>query len=1250
MKRRIILVVSLVFFSLLIIAVSVYLEREYLTRIIEQKVVHKIEDAIGRRIKFSDSQVNLFPFYWNVNNAHIVDEDDGKALLTAKEVRVYLSLANLLNKRVHIGNIRVVESTLVIKRYPDGRMNIKGLFPDTPKTGWKVKIDKIQIVNGRIRVSDELKGRDVLLTNVSGHVFPDLVKKEVTTDLSSIGDYKDPVIAKKNLDVKGVLVFVAKNKKLERVKVRKFKISSAGGSSIYGEGYIRGDDYVELKGNMSVLLKDVLSEIQNKKDLNGKVTFKGSIKGMLPLPAVEGIIDAADVSYDGVKYGKANGRLLWEDGLFSLSGIKGKVLGGEIDGNISIKHTDGIQSYSVNVKGKAVEPYAPLSRYLPGVTASLEEKGTVNAEITANGNGRDRNEVEARGWITYNDESQKLSLSGQLNRGLNLSAGMTGELRDIASYLHIPHFPLHGPASLSGDISGTIARPVVSGVVTMPEGMVNGVTFDSITADLSLSEGNLALKPVVFRKRDAIYSMSGTIRFRSQGFKDPYFDLGGDITQGVPKDITTIFYKELPVDMKASGRIEFTGDSRDFSGNADMNISGISAYGQTFDSGHVAVTLTTERVVIDRVKVERRDEAVEGSGWIGYSGESKGTFQAELNSQQFILQNEDIFKKRLPSVSGTGTFSVKGSGKLSDPIVEAAIQVPHLMINGTDTGLTQLTMSKSGDELKISGKLMAVDYKGTVGWSRDAPFEIFANIDNSSLNTFLLLLKPSLARDITITATGEFRIKGMLFDLNTLEANALFTEVTGHYVEYLIENDGDIHISYQKGKLSLDIVRFKGEGTSLGMIGAIALHGESNVFINGEADLRLLALFTPEIKYSRGKMFIAFLMSGDLKNPAVQGGLVIKDGTIRSNTLKQTLEGAELSLFFNGREIVLESMSGRLGGGTVNVTGKVTTEDFAVKEFGFVLEIADAVFRYPEGLTSRIDGTLILKGTPESKGMKGEINLAKVSYEKNMNLRSMIFELRKKKVNNEQPLPFIGNTELNIYIAGKKDLWINNNIAKLPFEVDLILKGTVDHPLLFGRIEALDGTFIFNSNDFKVISAAIDFVSPETIKPVMDLHASTEVRGYIIDMRLSGTYDRVDLSLSSDPVLSETDILALLTTGQTASEASDTLAEVGAFEATAFLAAPIKEKLEETLSDIIKIDRFQVDPYYSNSTSSAGARLTVGKRLMGDKLYVTYTTGLTTVEELIKLEYLLSRNVYLVGERDELGRVSGDIKFRFEFK
>jgi len=1250
LKRKAITIVSLVFFSLLIIFASLYLKHEYLTKIIEQKVLHKVEDAIGRRIEFSGSHVSLFPFYWQLNNAHILQEDKENTLLTAKEVRVYLSLLKLQRKIVHIENIRFVESSLVIKRYSDGRMNIEGLFPDRPKTGWHVKIDKMQVVNGRIKISDQVTGRDVVLKSVAGYIYPDLDKKEVSTDLSGSGDYKDPYLSHKNLKAKGNLVFVIKEKKLNRIKVRDINISSRKGSYISADGFVGRDGYVDLKGKVFVLLNDIAGNIPGKKELKGKVTFNGGIKGNLPLPVIDGNIDAEGVAYDGVKYGKVKGRLLWEEKLFTLANIKGNIIGGEIDGNIRIDHKNGIPSYTVKLKGKSLEPYKVLSRYVSGISSSLDKKGVFDMEIEAKGRGLDRNEIASKGWLTYHDENQKLSLSGELNKGLNLSIGMTGELKDIAGYLHIPHFPLHGVASLSGEISGTLDKPVVNGVVAMPEGIVNGVTFDTVTADLALSDGNLTLKPVTFRQSDAIYNISGNIRFRSPGFKDPYFDLQGDITQGNTKDIVSIFYKDLPLHMKTSGKMSFRGGIKDFSGSADMHIFSGSAYGQTFESGYVAATLKTDRVIIERVNVERKDETAEGKGWIGFAGESKGEFYAELNSEQFILQNVDILKKRLPAVSGTGTLKVKGSGKISEPVVEAAIQVPHLMINGTDTGVTQLTVSKEGDALKLNGNIMDIHYDGTMAWNKDAWIEVTAHMNNSRLNTFLLLLKPSLARDITITATGEIVLKGSLSDFNTLKADAVLSQVTAIYGEYRLENDGEIHLSYEANRLSLDIVRFKGEGTSIGMIGNLVPNGEVNVFINGEADLRLLTLFTPEIKYSKGKAFLAFLMSGELRNPFIQGGLAIRDGTIRSATLKQTLEGAELSLFFNGREIVLESMSGNIGGGTVNVTGKVTTEDFVVKEFAFVLEIADAIFRYPEGLTSKIDGTLIFQGTPESRGLRGEINIEKTAYEKKMNIRSLVLELQKKKVKAEQPFPFIGDTELNIHIAGKKDLRINNNIAKLPFEIDLILKGTIDRPLLFGRLEAHEGTFVFSRNDFKVLSATADFVSPDSIKPVIDIHASTEVRGYRIEMRLAGPVDKINLALSSDPFLSETDILALLTTGQTASEASETMAEVGALEATAFLTAPIQEKLEEALTDIIKIDRFQVDPYYSSSSASGGARLTVGKRLMDDRLYVTYTTGLTTVEELIKLEYLLSKNVYLVGERDELGRMSGDLKFRFEFK
>ncbi len=99
------------------------------------------------------------------------------------------------------------------------------------------------------------------------------------------------------------------------------------------------------------------------------------------------------------------------------------------------------------------------------------------------------------------------------------------------------------------------------------------------------------------------------------------------------------------------------------------------------------------------------------------------------------------------------------------------------------------------------------------------------------------------------------------------------------------------------------------------------------------------------------------------------------------------------------------------------------------------------------------------------------------------------------------------------------------------------------------------------------------------------------------------------------------------------------------------LTGEIQEVVEEKVEAITGIDRIQVDPYYSSAKSAGTPRVTVSKRLWEERLYVTYATTLDpSGEEVIQLEYILSNNISLVGGRDELGRVGGDFKLRFEFR
>jgi autotransporter translocation and assembly factor TamB len=95
----------------------------------------------------------------------------------------------------------------------------------------------------------------------------------------------------------------------------------------------------------------------------------------------------------------------------------------------------------------------------------------------------------------------------------------------------------------------------------------------------------------------------------------------------------------------------------------------------------------------------------------------------------------------------------------------------------------------------------------------------------------------------------------------------------------------------------------------------------------------------------------------------------------------------------------------------------------------------------------------------------------------------------------------------------------------------------------------------------------------------------------------------------------------------------------------------VQDVIEERLRNITGLDRFQVEPYVSAETGTVSPRVTVSKRLIGDKLFVTYANALGTAEEqVVKVEYFLDRKISLVGMRDERGSMGGDVKFRFEFK
>ena len=171
------------------------------------------------------------------------------------------------------------------------------------------------------------------------------------------------------------------------------------------------------------------------------------------------------------------------------------------------------------------------------------------------------------------------------------------------------------------------------------------------------------------------------------------------------------------------------------------------------------------------------------------------------------------------------------------------------------------------------------------------------------------------------------------------------------------------------------------------------------------------------------------------------------------------------------------------------------------------------------------------------------------------------------------------------------------------------------------------------------------------MNPVLDIQAETRVREYDVRLALSGTAEQSTLSLISDPPLSEMDILSLLALGRTSEELTGKESDIGMSEAASFATGQFQDILERRARSITGLDRFQLDPYTGKGDTSV-PRVTVGKEVVENRLYVTYSSNVGTdeLDQLVRIEYVLDRHLSVVGERDEVGGIGADIKFRFEFK
>lgn len=891
--------------------------------------------------------------------------------------------------------------------------------------------------------------------------------------------------------------------------------------------------------------------------------------------------------------------------------------------------------------------------------------------------------------------SSRLSAKGMVSlQKFDLEAGFSTldleEAAALASQLtlspQILRGRLHaqGGASFSGRVTGTLSSPALSGLIQLQDLRAEQESLGRFGASIEYVPGRLAIKNgrlVQENGGEVKVDFDGPLTgdgLGSTSLEMHSYQIDTKLTEQIRRALFTA--RALPLVSflegyagSITGKLTLSGvpsPGRLAEGylNLKQIVDGLNGQGSVLVTGRSGRFQSFEaEFALSRGYIDLKDVAaalntgrVSGHGSYDISSEAyKVDAAADLDLAEFAQEL---------SASGTVSVRLKGAGTVSKPQFELAVSCPKLRVGEVE--LNSARLSSNALDGIAHARLNAVylnepyEIAGRVRLSGDFPLEANAEIREKSLLPLLSLFTRIPPRLATV-ASGRVSLRGPLMpneelSLRKIQLTALLdrldvivSKVEEDDLGYTATNEGSILIEAMGSRVNFRSLKLKGDGTSLNVSGSYSVNENSQLDLQGQASLKLLNTLSNSI-FADGTASMGVQIYGSTTGKVRLKGIAeVRNVSLRYVNLPLALQQGSGRVVFNTDRMVLENFNARVGGGAVRLSGGLLLDK---ENIGFRLGInaTDVKVNYPQSSRSTFSGNLALQGTQKLQVLSGSINISQFEYRENTDLATVLGAgsgaTFVSDPTRESPL------KLDISINAQDTLAVNNNLAELIGSASLKLTGPVNNPIVSGEASVTRGTLFLRNERYQITRGLFFFPGKRSRQVQFDVESDTEIRGYRVILNLSGSLERLNVALRSEPALSQVDIVNLLTTGQPPTstgqiQAAGSLAsgQVAANTAAGILFGTLSSQVEQRTDKLFGLNRFQIDPLLTGRGSNPTARITIGRRVTRD-LSVTYSTDLSTGrEQVFLLEYRIRRNISLIGIRNEDGSYGFEFRLRRQF-
>ena len=805
-----------------------------------------------------------------------------------------------------------------------------------------------------------------------------------------------------------------------------------------------------------------------------------------------------------------------------------------------------------------------------------------------------------------------------------------------------------GAADFHGKLDSTVwspFQPRITGEVQATNILYHGVPLDTVRGDVQFHDRLIE----IFNSEMTVEDATGEAQARffledkKRGTPDA-MDLRGSVKNFPATRIANAFNMELPVKARVNATIELKGPFETLEGRSDFEAFEIAAWGENIDRAEGTVLFFEDSLGLRNITAYLDGGVAQASGDLVYESDD---YNVEFSAENIPIDRLNILKQQGLEMKGIASAQGSGNGTFQDPQLNGIIKIDDLTYREEFYGDVSATVILEPTQVTLAATGFAhgaeSSVRATAKLDGNIPFESEFDIQKFPLEIFTRSYAPE-TQDLTGVVGGRFKMDGALRPASLNNISGFLDLLQINFSKLQLTQKGPIDVRLDNDVIQIRNAVLTGEETDISISGNIYPKEQGRLALELSANIGLHALSQWDKSIdATGTSTTKIAITGTLKEPSLTGAMEIQNGSFRHDSFPNSLTGIRSLVTFKNRNITLQSFQAESSGGTLTAGGSAMLKGYALETFRFDVYVEKVRLHYPEGLRTTINGELHLQKERLGSYLTGDIDVLQGIYSRSFEESPSVF--RYSRVPGfAAPVGAFDEVRLNIHLEADGTLLVRNNFADMQTSANLNIIGTINDPVITGRVEVESGEITFRSRDYNIVRGSLDFSNPYRTDPQLNFVAETRIREYQINLTFTGSFDRIYHDITSDPPLPRDDLYALLGAGGTQRETqgvgiSTMLLEEGA----GIVAAPLASPIERGFRKVFGLQRFHIDPTYVQSRDVATARITLEKDISSD-FSVTISTNLFTVaEEIILLQYQLTREIRVTASKDEQARYGVDV-------